>query len=76
MRFHVLDVDDFAWIGLRPGDVPCIADFNDDGIVNTLDFLAFLNAYNAGDMRADVNGDGILNTLDFLVFLNAYNEGC
>ncbi len=28
-----------------------LADCNDDGIVNTLGFLAFLNAYNAGDPR-------------------------
>ncbi len=54
----------------------CAADFNGDGIVNTLDFLAFLNAYNAGDPAADFNGDGIINTLDFLAFLNAFNTGC
>lgn len=54
----------------------CPADFNGDGIVNTLDFLAFLNAYNAGDLAADFNGDGTVNTLDFLAFLNAFNTGC
>ena len=54
----------------------CTADFNDDGIVNTLDFIAFLNAYNEDDPRADINGDGIVNTLDFIAFLNAYNGGC
>ena len=54
----------------------CAADFNNDGIVNTLDFLAFLNAFNAGDPAADFNGDGIINTLDFLAFLNAFNAGC
>ena len=54
----------------------CYADCNDDGIVNTLDFLCFLNLFNIGDPLADCNGDGIINTLDFLCFLNAYNEGC
>lgn len=54
----------------------CRADFNGDGVVNTLDFLAFLNAYNDDDPAADFNGDGIINTLDFLAFLNAFNEGC
>lgn len=54
----------------------CPADFNNDGIVNTLDFIAYLNAYNVGDPRADMNGDGVVNTLDFIAFLNAYNEGC
>lgn len=54
----------------------CAADFNNDGTVNTLDFLAFLNAFNAADPAADFNGDGTVNTLDFLAFLNAFNAGC
>lgn len=54
----------------------CSADFNGDGQVNTLDFLAFLNAFNAGDPTSDFNGDGEINTLDFLAFLNAFNTGC
>ena len=54
----------------------CLADFNGDGTVNTLDFLEFLNAFSAGDPRADFNGDDIVNTLDFLAFLNAFNAGC
>ncbi|MFG0241144.1 MAG: GC-type dockerin domain-anchored protein [Phycisphaerales bacterium JB054] len=54
----------------------CIADFNGDGEVNTLDVLSFLNAWNAGDGSADINGDGDVNTLDVLAFLNLWNEGC
>lgn len=67
-----------GYVGLvfSPTAADCPADFNGDGEVNTLDFLAFLNAYNAGDPGADFNGDGTINTLDFLDFLNAYNEGC
>lgn len=57
-------------------DQSCPADFNGDGQVNTLDFLAFLNAFSAGDPAADFNGDGVINTLDFLAFLNAFNAGC
>lgn len=60
---------------ILPG-TECAADFNNDGTVNTLDFLDFLNAYNAGDPAADFNADGIINTLDFLDFLNAFNSGC
>jgi len=56
--------------------VPCPADFNGDGVVNTLDFIDFLNAFNAGDPAADFTGDGIINTLDFIAFLNAFNAGC
>jgi hypothetical protein len=54
----------------------CLADFNGDGSVNTLDVLAFLNAWSAGDPAADFNGDGSINTLDVLAFLNAWSAGC
>ena len=54
----------------------CAADFNGDGEVDTLDVLAFLNAWSAGDPSADFNGDGAINTLDVLAFLNAWSAGC
>ncbi len=54
----------------------CLADFNGDGRVDTLDVLSFLNAWNAGDPRADINGDGAINTQDVLAFLNRWNTGC
>jgi len=53
----------------RPGD------YNRDGEVNTLDVLAFLNDWAAGDMMADWNHDGQVNTLDVLAFLNDWNMG-
>ena len=56
--------------------VRCAGDFNGDGSVNTLDVLAFLNAWSAGDPRGDFNGDGSINTLDVLAFLNAWSSGC
>lgn len=55
---------------------PCLADFNGDGVVNTLDVLSFLNAWGVQDPRADINGDGIINTLDIVAFLNAWVVGC
>ena len=54
----------------------CAADFNGDGVISTLDFLSFLNAWNADDSRADMDHNGVLNTQDVLVFLNAYTAGC
>ncbi len=60
----------------RLGCPTCRPDCNDDGILNTVDFLCFLNLFSAGDPAADFNGDGVVNTLDFLAFLNAFNEGC
>ena len=55
---------------------PCVGDFNGDGTVNTLDVLAFLNAWTAAEGSADINGDGTVNTLDVLAFLNAWTAGC
>lgn len=54
----------------------CAADFNGDGSVNTLDVLAFLNAWSAGDPSGDFNGDGGIDTRDVLAFLNAWTVGC
>jgi hypothetical protein len=55
---------------------PCPQDFNGDGQVNTQDFLAYLNAWVAGDPRADWNDDGTVNTQDFLAYLNSWVAGC
>lgn len=60
---------------LVPGQ-DCPADFNNDGIANTLDVLAFLNAWTNDDPRADYNDDGVINTLDVLAFLNVWAAGC
>ncbi|HRQ73943.1 MAG TPA: GC-type dockerin domain-anchored protein [Phycisphaerales bacterium] len=54
----------------------CYADCNGDTVINSLDFLCFLNLYVAQDPKADCNGDTVVNSLDFLCFLNAYNAGC
>ena len=60
--------------GLESRHAP--GDFNIDGKIDTLDVLAFLNAWNANDPRSDYNGDGNIDTLDVLAFLNAWNTGC
>jgi subtilisin family serine protease len=54
----------------------CAVDFNGDGLVNIQDFLAFLGAYAAGDMRCDFDANGSINVQDFLVFVAAYAAGC
>lgn len=57
-------------------NVQCIADCNQDGNVDTQDFICFLNLFTQLDPQADCNGDTIVNTLDFTCFLNAWNAGC
>ena len=83
-RFRALGsdaTDDWYVDDIRIGDEftppdDCVADFNNDGSVNTVDVLAFLNAWSAGDSSADINGDGTVNTQDVLAFLNLWSAGC
>ena len=46
------------------------ADHNQDGAVNTLDVLSFLNAWNARRPETDYNRDGSINTSDVSAYLN------
>jgi len=54
----------------------CPVDLNDDGVVNTLDVLVFLNAWVADDVVADWNGDMTIDIRDFLAYLNDWVAGC
>lgn len=55
---------------------PCLADVNQDGAVNGIDFGAWLAAFNANDPRADQNQDGNINGIDFGAWLANFNAGC
>lgn len=57
-------------------EVPCLADVNQDGSVNGLDFGAWLGAFNAQSPLADQNQDGQINGLDFGAWLGNFNAGC
>ncbi|MGD1917054.1 MAG: S8 family serine peptidase [Phycisphaerales bacterium] len=58
----------------RPIDCP--ADLDGDGQLTLFDFLAFQNAFDAGDPAADFDGNGVLNIFDFLEFQNQFATGC
>jgi len=58
----------------QPGD--CLADCNNDGQLNILDFICFQAQFEAGADEADCNMDGLLNILDFICFQAAFEEGC
>ena len=54
----------------------CYADFNGDGSLDILDFVAFQGAFQAADPQADCNDDGALDILDFVCFQGAFGAGC
>lgn len=55
---------------------PCIADYNDDGSTNILDFVQFQLGFQGMDCRADCNLDGAWNILDFVCFQQVFVGGC
>ena len=54
----------------------CPADLNNDGTVDTQDFVAFLGAWSGGDPLADWDENGILDTRDFVAYLGDWSAGC
>lgn len=70
-------VVDLGAIEFSPLDsLPCPGDMDGDGEMTLLDFLAFQNAFAAGDMAADMDGDGRLTLFDFIAFQNMHVLGC
>ncbi|MBK7403743.1 MAG: hypothetical protein IPJ41_03680 [Phycisphaerales bacterium] len=60
----------------RWGCVGCVGDFNGDGVVDTRDFIAFLNAWASQDSSADIDGNGVIDTRDVVGYLNLWTAGC
>lgn len=54
----------------------CPADLNDDDVLSTADFSAWVDAYNDGDYAADQNRDRQLTPADFSAWVINYNQGC
>jgi hypothetical protein len=68
-----------SWV---PGAQVCIGDFNDDGRVDGLDFIAFRNEWgntgcgNTQTCLCDMNSDGKVDGLDFIIFRNNWGNVC
>jgi hypothetical protein len=54
----------------------CLADYNGDGTLNILDFVAFQGGWQAGEAVADCDRNGLYNILDFICFQGAFVNGC
>ncbi len=59
---------------LRP--TTCLADTNQDHVLNANDLVAWLDAYRAGAGIADQNLDQHLTPADFSAWVIRYNKGC
>lgn len=54
----------------------CPADFNGDGTLNILDYVAFQSAFVAQDSDADCDDNGQFQILDFVCYQVAFVTGC
>lgn len=54
----------------------CVADTNQDGVVDGLDFGAWLGYFNAKHPLADSNLDGVVDGADYGAWLSSFNGGC
>lgn len=63
--------NNLRWLRLQVGPR---SDFNADRVVDSRDFLAFLNEWTLESFMADFNDDGEISTTDVLAFLNAFVE--
>jgi len=64
-------------VQLTTQDAPCIADFNNDGLLNFFDFATYLTAYNSQDPAADLAAPfGQWNFFDLAAFVGLFNQGC
>jgi alpha-amylase len=54
----------------------CRADIDNSGRLDLFDFLAFQNAFVAGEPEADFDNNGSLDLFDFLAFQNEFAAGC
>jgi hypothetical protein len=66
----------YTLYGLVEVEKTCYPDFTDDGSLDLFDFLAYVNAFNAGLDSAECDGDIGLTLFDFLCYVNAFNAGC
>ncbi|MCC6230885.1 MAG: hypothetical protein IT432_16865 [Phycisphaerales bacterium] len=54
----------------------CAGDFNCDGFVNGLDYDAYAELFEGGEIGADVNNDGFVNGIDYDLFAEHFEAGC
>lgn len=54
----------------------CRVDFDQSGVVDSADVVAFVNAWFAQEDRTDFDGSGRVDALDIFAYLTAWFAGC
>lgn len=76
------ELTELEWVTIVPSAASCLADFNCDIVVDDMDSLIFVQAYNLlvcddpampAGRAADLNADGFVDDSDFVSFVAAYN---
>jgi len=60
------------WVGCPS----CQADCNNDGRLNVIDFICFMNRYTVRDPYTNCNVDATIDITDFLCFQGRFAQGC
>ncbi|MEK6703965.1 MAG: hypothetical protein AABZ53_17035 [Planctomycetota bacterium] len=68
-----------AYLRVSIGD-PCPADFNEDGVVDFMDYDDFVSCFEGNGCpvgkTADFDGDGSVDYFDYDAFVTAFEQGC
>ncbi|GEM_PF-5550265 len=68
---------DLGALERQPIPSGCLADFNDDGLLNFFDVISFISAYTAGDSSTDLAKPfGVLNFFDISAYIALFVQGC
>ncbi len=71
------DLDGVPWTFVASvGQTCCVADVDDNGMVDLSDFFAFFNCWDLAEPCADLDDDPDVNLGDFFAFFNAFDAGC
>ncbi len=57
-------------------NIICLADFNEDGVVDFYDYLDFVALFSTFDPLADINCDASVDFFDYLDFVAITSAGC
>ncbi|HEY4480386.1 MAG TPA: dockerin type I domain-containing protein, partial [Candidatus Paceibacterota bacterium] len=58
---------------LQSYSAPIVGDFNQDGLVNSIDLSLMTSAWNTSNATYDLNRDGLVNSLDYVIMVQNWS---